>query len=109
MNEKYNPNQQYTYTITVPNYPYLNIGSLVQVRANAKKLNNIKEVKSIKISFNKKNMPRIKTEIGLDELAPDLQLKKNIRNLRQNAKKESTYFSSSATPVSDEIYYEWDR
>ena len=108
MSDKYDPTQRYSYTITVPNYPYLNIGSLVQVRANAKKLNSVKEVKSIKIVFDKKKMPRIQTEIGLDELAPDIQLKKNIRKLRQNAKEQSTYFYKSATPVSDEIYYEWE-
>ena len=109
MSDKYNPSQTYTYTITVPNYPTLKIGDLVQVRANAKKLNSIKEVKSIKVTFEHDKIPRIQTQIGLDELAPDIQLKKNIRNLRRSAKKESTYFDDSATPVIDEIYYEWDR
>lgn len=109
MNEKYEPNQLYTYTITVPNYPSIQMGDLVQVRANAKKLNNLKEVQSIKITFEHDKMPRIRTQIGLDELAPDIQLKKNIRNLRRKAKGESTYFNGSATPVIDETYYEWDR
>ena len=109
MNEKYEPNQLYTYTITVPNYPSIQIGDLVQVRANAKKLNNLKEVQSIKITFEHDKMPRIRTQIGLDELAPDIQLKKNIRNLRRKAKDESTSFKDSATPVTDETYYEWDR
>lgn len=109
MNEKYEPTQRYTYTITVPNYPNIQIGDLVQVRANAKKLNNLKEVQSIKITFEHDKMPRIQTQIGLDELAPDIQLKKNIRNLRRKAKGESTYFNGSATPVTDETYYEWDR
>ena len=109
MNEKYEPNQVYTYTITVPNYPNIQIGDLVQVRANAKKLNNLKEVKSIKVTFEHDKMPRIQTQIGLDELAPDIQLKKNIRNLRRKAKDESTFFDKGATPVTDETYYEWDR
>lgn len=107
--DKLNPSQSYSYTITVPNYPNLKIGDLVKVVANAKNLNDVKEVKSIKISFEHDKMPRIRTEIGLDELAPDIQLKKNIRNLKANTKKESTYFSSTADPVTDEIYYEWDR
>ena len=77
--------------------------------ANAEKLSTIKELKSIKISFDSNKIPRIRTELGLNELAPDIQLKKNIRNLRRSAKKESTYFDDSATPVTDEIYYEWDR
>lgn len=105
---KYNPSQTYSYTITVPNCPNIEIGDLVKVVANAKKLNNIKEVKSIKITFKNSGIPRIKTEIGLDELDPDSRLKKNIRNLRANAKKETTEFSSSATPITQDIYYEWD-
>ena len=109
MSDKYNPNQTYTFTITVPNYPYLRLGDYVKVIANAKKLTTIKEVKSLKITFKSNSMPRIQTEIGLDELAPDIQLKKNIRELRRNAKKETTSFSSSATPIDDEQLYEWDR
>lgn len=109
MSDKYNPSQTYSFTITVPNYPSLRIGDYVKVIANAKKLNSVKQVKSIKVSFNMSKMPRIQTEIGLDELAPDIQLKQNIRNLRRNAKKETTSFSSSATPVNDVDLYEWDR
>jgi hypothetical protein len=109
MSDKYNPSQTYTFTITVPNYPYLRLGDYVKVVANAKKLNTVKQVQSIKVSFKHNAMPRIQTEIGLDELAPDFQLKKNIRNLRRSAKAESTYFTSSATPINDVEYYEWDR
>ena len=68
-------------------------------------------MKSLKITFDGGKMPRIQTEIGLDELAPDIQLKQNIRNMRASAKKESTDFTKSAEPKSDvngEIYL-WDR
>ena len=106
--DKYNPRQNYSYTITVPNCPKIKIGDLVKVVANAKKLNDVKEVKSIKISFEHDKMPRIRTDIGLDELAPDIQLQQNIRSLRENAQAESTEFGSSATPVTNEMYYEWD-
>lgn len=108
MNEKFNGEQTYTYTITVPNYPKLKLGEFVQVRANAKKLNTLKEVKSLKVTFDWKKMPRIRTEIGLDELAPNIQLKENIRKLRREAKKETTSFPSSAVPIVDESIYEWD-
>ncbi len=108
-NEKFNPNQQYSYTITVPNYPNIKIGDLVKVVANTKTLNSVKEIKSVKLVFDNSKIPRIQTTIGLDELAPDIQLQKNIRNMKNSAKKESTEFSSSATPVTSEIYYEWDR
>ena len=107
--DKFNPSQTYTYTITVPNCPNLNMGDLVKVIANAKKLNSVKEVNSIKIAFDIGKIPRVQTTLGLGELAPDIQLAKNIRKLRDTAKKETTEFSGGATPVTDEIYYEWDR
>jgi len=109
MNPKFNGEQTYSYTITVPNKPKLRLGEFVQVIANAKKLNTVKTVKSIKVTFNWTNMPRIQTEIGLDELAPDLQLRENIRNLRRETKKQDTAFSSNATPINDPTLYEWDR
>ena len=109
MNNKFNPEQTYSYTITVPNYPDLQIGDLVQVIANAKKLSTIKTLQSIKIRFDKSKIPRIQTELGLDELAPDLQLKKNIRDLRKNAKKDTTSFNGGAVAVNEENVYVWDR
>ena len=105
MNDKYNPVQTYTFTITVPNCPCIRLGDLVKVIANAKKLTSLKEVNSIKISFKTNQIPRVQTEIGLGELAPDLQLRKNIRKLRQDTKTESTAFSSTAIPINDlEVY-----
>lgn len=109
MSDKFYPYQQYSYSITVPNFPNLKIGDLVKVIANAKKLNDVKEVESMKIVFKHDKMPRIQTTIGLDELDPDSQLKENIRELRRNSKKESTAFSTSATPINDDMYYVWDR
>lgn len=106
--DKFNPSQTYTYTITVPNCPNIKIGDLVKIVANAKKLNSVKEVKSLKLTFDSSKMPRIHTEIGLDELAPSIQLQKNLRKLREKAEKESTEFTSTATPVTEDIYYEWD-
>ena len=109
MNSKFNESQTYTYTITVPNYPDLRLGNLVKVVANAKKLSTIKELQSIKISFDKSKMPRVQTELGLGELAPDIQLRKNIRDLRQSAKKDTTSFGGGAVAVDDETIYIWDR
>ena len=106
--DKYNPSQTYTYTITVPNLPNLNLGDLVKVVANAKKLNSIKEVQSIKLKFDTGKMPRLQTDLGIGELAPDIQLAQNIRKMRNNAKEESTVFNGGASPVTDGIYYEWD-
>lgn len=109
MNDKMVDNQTYSYSITVPNYPDLRLGDLVKIVANAEKLSTIKELKSIKISFDSNKIPRIRTELGLNELAPDIQLKQNIRNLRQSAKKDTTSFHGSAIPITDENIYKWDR
>lgn len=106
--DKFNPSQNYTYTITVPNCPNIRMGDLVKVVANARKLNSVKEVKSLKLTFDSGKIPRIRTEIGLDELAPNIQLEQNIRKFRQSVEKESTDFTETATPVSEDIYYEWD-
>lgn len=109
MSDKFNGEQTYTYTITVPNYPDLRLGDLVEVIANAKKLSTIKEVKSIKVSFDSGKIPRVRTELGLDELAPDIQLKQNIRAMRYSAKEKTTSFSSSAVAIDDETIYTWDK
>lgn len=109
MNDKYSIEQSYTYTITVPNYPHLRLGDLVQVIANAKKLNSVKEIKSIKITFDWNKMPRIQTELGLGELAPDFRLKETVRTLKRNTRNESTAFTKSAIPINDIDLYEWDR
>ena len=109
MNDKFRAEQTYTYTITVPNYPDLNIRNLVKVVANARKLSTIKELQSIKIMFDKSKMPRIQTELGLGELSPDVQLKKNIRELRQSAKEDTTSFGGGAVAINDETIYVWDR
>ena len=105
----YNAVQTYNYSITVPNYPHLRIGDMVKVTSNIKKLNTIKTISSIKVTFSISSMPRIKTELGLGELSPDLQVQQVIRDLRKGAKKENTYFSKSAIPVTDKTVYEWDN
>ena len=46
-NNKYNPSQEYSYTITVPNCPKLNIGDYVKVVANSQKLNRDRDRKSV--------------------------------------------------------------
>ena len=107
--DKYNPEQTYTFTITVKGYPDVKLKNLVSVTANAKKLNTLKEVESISLTYDYKDKPVIQTELGLGELAPDIQVTKNIRTLRDNAKKTSTSFSTSATPVNSDEIYEWDN
>ena len=108
-NEKFNPEQTYTFTITVKGFPDIRLKELVEVIANAKKLNTLKECESIVLTYDKGTKPVIQTELGLGELAPDLQVAKNIKLLRDNAKSKTTSFSSSATPITDESVYEWDN
>ena len=109
MNEKYNSEQTYSYTITVPNFPFLRLGEYIKVVANAKKLNGVKRLKSFELEFKDSTMPRLRSKLGLNELSPSAQLSKNIRELKQNAKKESTYFTNSAIVDSDKEIYVWDQ
>ena len=107
-NEKFNPEQVYSYTITVKGLPDVELKDLVQVTANMRKLNTLKEVDSIVMKYDHKSKPVIQTELGLGELAPDLQVKQNIKKLRDSAKKSTTYFTGSASPISESSIYEWE-
>ena len=108
-NDDYNYKPYYTYTISVVGTPDLDINDLVQVKADAQKLNTVKTVKSLKISYSNSQIPRIRTEIGLDEMAQEFQLQKLLRDLRENAKQESTLFSGTATKVTNKEVYQWER
>ena len=107
-NEKFNSEQTYTYTITVGGCPDLDLNDLVQVTANRHQLNTLKEVNSITLEYNYKTKPVIQSELGLGELAPDLQVKKNIKKLRDSAKKSTTHFTESATPEPNQDIYSWE-
>ena len=90
-NDKFNAYETYSYTITVPFSPNIEIGDLVKVVADAKKLNTIKRVKSVKYTYDVGKIPKCQTTIGLDELDPDAQLKKTLREMRESAKQESLW------------------
>lgn len=106
--DEYNPEHDYSYTIVVPFAPNLGLNDLVQVLSNSKKLNDIKPIKSLHITYKHDSMPKIRTEIGLDELEPYLRIKSDMQKLRQITKQTSTNFSSTATEVTDEDIYIWD-
>lgn len=108
-NNKFNWKPTYTYTISVVGSPDLDIYDLVQVKADAQKLNTVKRVQSIKISYSNSQIPRIRTELGLGEMAQEFQLQKLLRELRETAKQESTLFSGSASQVTDKNVYQWER
>ena len=107
-NEKFNSDITYNYTITVRGYPDLHLKDLVEVISDAKRLNTLKEVDSITLKYDTGTKPVIQTELGLGELAPDLQVRQTIKKLRDSAKSETTYFYKSATPVNDTEVYEWE-
>ena len=100
--------EQFKFTLTLPYFVDVHVGDLVEVIANSRKLNTIKTVTSVKYECDHKQRPKIQTELGLGELPVDLQIAKELRELRAMAKKETTYFSSSAEPVEDDIYV-WDN
>ena len=108
-NENYNPNETFNFSITLPFFVDTYVGDIVKVIANSRKLNTIKTVASVKYKVDNHKIPKIQTELGLGELPADLQIRKELREIRAMAKKETTYFSSSAEPVLDENVYEWDN
>lgn len=107
--EKFNPVETYSYTITVPFSPDIDIGDMVKVVADAKKLNTIKKVQSVKYTYDYSKIPRLQTTIGLNELEPDLRLKKTLREMREATKQESTLFSTSAIGIDDANVYQWEK
>ena len=110
-NEKFNPDQTYTYTITVKGSPDLDINDLVEVIADMQILNTLKEVKSTTLKYAHNSKPVLQTDIGLDELAPDLQLRKTIKEMRDTTKQKSTYFGDGkggADAVNNDELYEWE-
>lgn len=105
--DKYNPVETYTFTITVKGLPDVRLKELVKVTANLQKLNTIKEVNSLTLNYKKDTKPVLQTEMGLGELAPDIQVLKNIKKLRDDAKKETTHFYGTASPIDNDDIYEW--
>lgn len=107
--DKFMQEQTFSFTLTIPFAPDIDLDDLVQVTADAQKLNTLKRVKSWKLDYDISKIPKIQTTIGLDELAPDMQLTQTLRELRQSAHKESTLFSTTAQPITDQNVYQWER
>ena len=108
-NANYNPSETFNFSITLPFFVDITVGELVKVISNNQHLNTVKEVKSVKYDCNNNQIPKVQTELGLGELPDDLQIKKELREIRASAKKETTNFSGTAEPILDEMVYEWDN
>lgn len=108
-NDKFNGVETFSFTLKIPFAPDIDLNDLVQVTADARKLNTLKRVNSWKLSYDVGKIPKIQTTIGLDELAPDIQLQETLRELRQSAKKESTAFSTTAQPINTQNVYQWEK
>lgn len=105
----YQPEEIYSYTIVVPYAPNIHVGDLIEVISDNKNLNDIKTVKSVKHTYDPSDIPKTRTEIGCDELAPLLRIKKAQENLRKSTRAKSTWFSHTANPIEDEELYVWER
>ena len=108
-NTNYNPVETFSFTVTLPYFVDIKVGDIVQVIAFSRKLNTVKTVASVKYKIRNDDIPKIQTEIGVGELPMDLQIAKELREIRASAKKETTSFSSSAEPLLDDEVYEWDN
>lgn len=108
-NTNYNPSETFDFSVVLPYFVPLQVGDLVQVIANSKKLNTIKTVASVKYDCDHSQIPKIQTEVSLGELPIDIQIKKDLQEIRKMAKKETTSFSGTAEPIEDIEIYEWDN
>lgn len=108
-NPKYNPVETFNYTLILPYFVNVKVGDLIQTIANSKKLNTIKTIASVKYKCSNTQIPKIQTEIGCGELPIDLQIAKELRDIRKLAKKQTTNFSMSAEPINDDSIYVWDN
>jgi len=108
-NPNYNPEETFDFTVTVPYFVNLQVGDLVQVIANANKLNTIKTISSVKYECSNGQIPKIQTQFSVGELPIDLQIRKELQEIRKMAKKETTSFSGTAEPITDDEIYEWDN
>lgn len=107
-NEKFKSKENYSYTIVIPFIHDLDLNDLVKIIANDHKLNDVKRVKSIQYDLSNDQVPATRMTIGLDEVAPELESKRIMRELRETAKNESTIFSGGAKIVQDKNTYQWE-
>lgn len=108
-NPKFNDVETFSFSVTMPFFVSANVGDLMKVISNDRHLNTLKEIASVKYKWSKSQIPKIQSTFGLGELPLDLQIKKELREIRASAKKETTHFSSSAEPITDMNVYEWDN
>lgn len=107
--KEYDPEFDYSYSVTTPYAPNLQIGDLIETISNYPYLNDIKPLESIQIKYSNTKKPSIQTTLGVGELEPYLRIKQDMQELRVQNKKKSTSFSSSASPVENDDIYIWDR
>lgn len=107
--KEYNPEFDYTYSVTIPYAPNLQLGDLIESISDYQYLNDIKPLESIQIKYNNATKPSIQTTLGVGELEPYLRIKEDMQELRKANKKKSTSFSSSAEAIQDDDIYIWDR
>ena len=107
-NNDFNPNQTYTYSVTVPGYPNIHLKDLVEVVSDKRKLNALEVLESITVNYDINQIPRIQTELSLGELPDDILVSNSLKKLRESTKK-NTIFGATATPNNDVDVYTWDN
>ena len=107
-NNDFNPNQSYTYSVTVPGYPNVHLKDLVEVVSDKRKLNAVEVLEAITVNYDIGQIPRIRTELSLGELPDDIMVSNSLKQLRESTKK-NTIFGATATPNSNKSVYTWDK
>ena len=107
-NNDFQPNQTYTYSVTVPGYPNIHLKDLVEVVSDKRKLNTVEVLESISVNYDINQIPRIQTELSLGELPDDIMVSNSLRKLR-DSNKPTTIFGATASPNNDVEIYTWDK
>lgn len=107
-NNDFNPNQTYTYSVTVPGYPNIHLKDLVEVVSDKRKLNTVEVLEAISMSYDINQIPRIQTELSLGELPDEIMVSNSLKKLRESTKK-NTIFGTTATPNNNKNVYTWDK
>ncbi|WP_409200625.1 hypothetical protein [Methanobrevibacter sp. DSM 116169] len=105
----YSNEMMFSYTITTPGVPDVEIGDLVKCVLDNKVLSDIKDVQSVNYSYSRSRTPKLRTQLGLGEMSKEFKVKKQMEQMREETKIENTVFSSSASYTTSSEIFEWEQ
>lgn len=95
-NNKYNQELNFNFSVEWEGVPPIGIGDYVECVMDNIHYTDIKEVKSLSYKCSNSDACNIRTTIGLGHVDPMIRLKRNMRNIRNSAKKKRTSYTGGA-------------